>query len=141
MPGPSASLAAYRLEVAQPHRTTHHPQGLRPSRKRDELKLVAPDFVEAVPNPQAATLPALLTIFPVEWSALASVVSSRDPWPRPACRDRQACPVDRGAPKHTVCLKAARGVTNARVLQSRSANAQRISMAAVMGITILDRPC
>jgi hypothetical protein len=42
---------------------------------------------------------------------------------------------------HTVRSKAERGVTNAWGLQPRSANAQRLPVAAVVGVTILDQSC
>ena len=46
------------------------------------LTLLAPDLVEAIVDgqaPRAITLPTLLNIFPVEWSAQATAVSSPDP--------------------------------------------------------------
>ena len=46
------------------------------------LTLLAPDFVEAILDgraPRSATLPALLNIFPVEWSAQATAIFSPNP--------------------------------------------------------------
>ena len=46
------------------------------------LTLLAPDIVEAILDgraPRAITLPALLNIFPVEWSVQTTAVSSPDP--------------------------------------------------------------
>jgi hypothetical protein len=46
------------------------------------LTLLAPHILEAILDgraPRAITLPALLNIFPAEWSAQATAVSSPDP--------------------------------------------------------------
>ena len=46
------------------------------------LTLLVPDLVEAILDgraPKAITLPALLNIFPVEWSAQGTAVSLPDP--------------------------------------------------------------
>jgi hypothetical protein len=46
------------------------------------LTLLAPDLVEAILDgrgPRAITLPALLNIFPVEWSAQATAIFSPNP--------------------------------------------------------------
>ena len=52
---------------------------------------------------------------------------------------RRRC--ENAVPKHTVRLKAERGVTNPWVLQAQSTTAQRLPVAALVGAAIQDRSC